>query len=254
MEMNNTSWPNLYKSYEDVEQRIEQKDYSTAVQKMRTTLEILVKLFYDKYDAKCPKDLYTQISVLSDVGIISKSSTDNYHTIRIKGNEASHEYREFSQSEVKRIFKLLNSEIKLWDDKYCKEMSAIQASSLKNYLKELEKKQEYEQNRDTNHDYDRRKTIHDYNRSAIHEYNRRYANHEYYRKKKLEELKKESRKKVRVFSLFLLLISFCLWHVISLTSGNLSFLLTVGNFLFCIAAIHGIITGELSLFEVIFRI
>ena len=87
-------WSTIRSSANEVERLIGQKKYNLAMIKSRQTLEIMVKDLVQRYDlpcAKTPTDLASQIDELYNAHVITRTTADHYHKIRMIGNKAAHE-------------------------------------------------------------------------------------------------------------------------------------------------------------------
>lgn len=74
----------------EVEERINDNDYDVAVQKMRSTAELMARYLYEHNIGKSTADFCTTINILGTKHILSQESVSNYHSIRMKGNLTSH--------------------------------------------------------------------------------------------------------------------------------------------------------------------
>lgn len=94
--MNNTEntnlngWERIQSGIRDTERLIGQKKYNMAMVKARQTLEYMVKSLCEK--SNIPEGSFIDmIDALYEDGIISKTTCEHYHKIRIIGNKAVHE-------------------------------------------------------------------------------------------------------------------------------------------------------------------
>ncbi|MDO4939286.1 MAG: SH3 domain-containing protein [Lachnospiraceae bacterium] len=84
------SWEVIRNGASDVEHLIGHKQYNMAMVKARQTLEVMVNSLADFYGLETG-DLKTTIDDLYRIGVISKTSAEHYHKIRMIGNKAVHE-------------------------------------------------------------------------------------------------------------------------------------------------------------------
>lgn len=88
----NDRWDWIQKGVKETERMIGQRDYNMAMTKARQTLEFMVSQLISlsgfAFDAP---DLHAQIDILYQNQVISKTTAEHYHKIRIIGNKAIHE-------------------------------------------------------------------------------------------------------------------------------------------------------------------
>ena len=108
----------LYKAMTEVEKRIDTDDWDVAVQKMRTTVQVLVQSFFELYGVDIEGSLDDQINALKKAQLISPESANAYHEIRMNGNRVSHENVAVSKEEALLLYIELIGEVTLFTEKY----------------------------------------------------------------------------------------------------------------------------------------
>ena len=83
-------WDSIREGANDVERLIGQKQYNLAMIKARQTLEIMVNVLAERCELEV-SDLKTTIDQLYRAGMLSRTSAEHYHKIRMIGNKAAHE-------------------------------------------------------------------------------------------------------------------------------------------------------------------
>ena len=85
-----SKWESIREGANDVERLIGQKQYNLAMIKARQTLEIMVSVLASRYGMET-QDLSSTIDELYRAGVLSRTSAEHYHKIRMIGNKAAHE-------------------------------------------------------------------------------------------------------------------------------------------------------------------
>lgn len=107
------TWLTIREGANEVERLIGQKKYNLAMIKSRQTLEIMVKDLAQRYglpSATTPTDLASQIDELYDAHVITRTTAEHYHKIRMIGNKAAHEADD-NPSGANATYHLLSQEL-----------------------------------------------------------------------------------------------------------------------------------------------
>ncbi len=84
------TWEQIHNGVRETERLIGQKNYNLAMVKSRQTLEYMVKCLCERSDIP-ETGLLEMIDALHAAGIISSTTREHYHQIRMIGNKAIHE-------------------------------------------------------------------------------------------------------------------------------------------------------------------
>lgn len=116
------TWSLIQEGMKETERLLGQKSYNLCMLKARQTLEYMVKSLYQNVgDANA--ELIDMIDDLYRNKLISKTSCENYHKIRMIGNKAAHQNDNNAYS-ANKAYSLLSQEVVAFsNDKYVKQVN-----------------------------------------------------------------------------------------------------------------------------------
>lgn len=123
------SWERIQNGVRDTERYIGQKKYNMAMVRARQTLEYMVKCLCEK-SGILEGSLIDMIDSLYENEIISKTTCEHYHKIRIIGNKAIHE-DDHNAYNANQAYHLLSQEVYTFANDY-KERRKKPASAKRN--------------------------------------------------------------------------------------------------------------------------
>lgn len=107
--INTGSWERIQNGFQDTERLLGQKRYNECMIRARQTLEFMVKCLCERFDIM-EASLVDMIDALYENEIISKTTCEHYHKIRIIGNKAVHEEDNLAYN-AGQAYHLLSQEI-----------------------------------------------------------------------------------------------------------------------------------------------
>jgi SH3 domain protein len=105
------TWVLIQDGVKECEKLLGQKEYNLSMIKARQTLEYMVKsLFKNVGEAGSDIELIDMIDILYKNKLISKTSCENYHKIRVIGNKAAHQ-NDANAYNANNAYSLLSQEV-----------------------------------------------------------------------------------------------------------------------------------------------
>lgn len=104
-----TSWQQIQQGVKEIEGLLERNEYNLVMVKARQVLECMVRCMAERA-CLVEGDLAETIDQLFESRLISRTTKDNYHTIRILGNKAVHE-GDNTPYDADKAYKLLTQEV-----------------------------------------------------------------------------------------------------------------------------------------------
>ncbi len=120
-DLNNTisPYPKVIEYYHQSKKHVTNKDYESAANTMRKTIEAMVAYILSIYSLKFDQNLQSNIECLFRNHIISESSYRSYNTIRDFGNLFSHATIQTpTEQETQKMLLLLSKEMKVFIEMY----------------------------------------------------------------------------------------------------------------------------------------
>lgn len=105
-----SSWKLIQDGVKETEKLLGQKEYNLAMIKARQTLEYMVKSLYRELGETDNIELIDMIDELYKNKLISKTSCENYHKIRMIGNKAAHQ-NDTNAYSANNAYSLLSQEL-----------------------------------------------------------------------------------------------------------------------------------------------
>ncbi|MCC8025037.1 MAG: SH3 domain-containing protein [Clostridium sp.] len=104
-----TSWQQIQQGVKEIERLLGRNEYNLVMVKARQVLEYMVRCMAERA-CLVEGDLADTIDQLFEGRLISRTTKDNYHTIRILGNKAVHE-GDNTPYDADKAYKLLTQEV-----------------------------------------------------------------------------------------------------------------------------------------------
>lgn len=111
-----TNWETIQSGVRETERLLGRKEYNLSMIKARQTLETMVKALAEAKGLE-EQDLIDMIDALYQSKVISKSTADHYHKIRMIGNKAAHDNDDNAYS-ANTAHHLLSQEVVIFSNDY----------------------------------------------------------------------------------------------------------------------------------------